>query len=140
MCNFFFIIKDLTLWDYIRVFRKKKEAQNKVSCQFLSRILFKKIFDKILLDNNLTHPLKKKFSKNVYNSKRITFSKESNSLFSDYPCFSLFRFFDKVLSILKKSNANLLRNVLRLNKPENVIKKYKYTEKRVYRTFKRRQT
>ena len=110
-----------------------------LSCRFLSRILFKKFFDKILSDNNLTHPLKKKFSKNVYNSKRIPFSKESNSLFSDYPCFSLFRFFDKVLSILKKSNANLLRNVLRLNKPENVIKKYKYTEKRVYRIFKRRQ-
>ena len=97
-------------------------------------------FEKILLDNNLTHPLKQKFSKNVYNSQQITFSKESNSFFSNYPCFSLFRFFDKVLSILKKSNANLLRNVLRLNKPENVIKKYKYTEKRVYRTFKRRQT
>ena len=130
MCNFFFIIKDLTLWDYIRVFRKKKEAQNKVSCQFLSRILFKKIFDKILLDNNLTHPLKKKFSKNVYNGKRITFSKESNSLFSDHPCFSLFRFFDKVLSILKKSRDNLLRNVLRLNQPENVIIKHKYAEKK----------
>ena len=119
----------------------KKNAQNKVSCQFLSRILFKTVFfDKILLENNLTHLLKKKFSKNVYNDKRITFSKESNSLFSDHPCFSLFRLFGKVLPILKRSYANLLRNVLRLNKPENVIKKYKYTEKRVYRTFKRRKT
>ena len=92
----------------------------------------KSFFEKILLDNNLTHRLKKKFSKNVFNSKRMTFSKESNSLFSDYPCFSLFRFFDKVLSLLKKSNANLLRNVFRPNKPENVIKKYKYIQKKEY--------
>ena len=92
----------------------------------------KSFFDKILSDNNLTHRLKKKFSKNVFNSKRMTFFKESNSLFSDYPCFSLFRFFDKVLSLLKKSNANLSRNALRLNKPENVIKKYKYIQKKQY--------
>ena len=137
--QFFFIIKDLTLWDYIRVFRKKK-AENKVSCQFLSKIRFKKIFDKILLDNNLTHPLKKKFSKTVYNSKRITFCKEPNLFFSDYPFISSFRFFDKVLTILKKSNANLLKNVLPLNKLENVIPKYRYTDKKVYRTFKRRQS
>ena len=100
----------------------------------------KSFFDKTLLDNNLTHSLKKKFSKNVYNGKRITFSEESNSLFSDHPCSSLFRFFDKILSILKRSNAYFLRNVLRLNKLENVIKKYKYTEKTEYRTFKRTQT
>ena len=75
---------------------KKKNAQKKVSCQFLSRILFKKFFEETLLENNLTHSLKKTFSKNVFNSKRITFSKESNSLFSNHPCFSLFRFFDNV--------------------------------------------
>ena len=80
----------------------------------------------------MTHLLKNKFSKNVYNSKRITFSKETNSLILDYPCFSLFRFFDKVLSLLKKSNANLLRNALRLSKAENVIKKYKYIQKKEY--------
>ena len=138
--QFFFYYKGSNFMRLYPGIPKKKEAQNKVSCQFLSRILFKKIFDKILLDNNLTHPLKKKFSKTVYNSKRITFCKESNSFFSDYPCISLFRFFNKVLPILKKSNANLLKNVLRLNKPENVITKYRYTDKRVYRTFKRRQS
>ena len=61
------------------------------------------------------------------------FFQEFKFFILDYSCFSLFRFFDKVFSILKKLNANLLRNVchmLRLNNPENVIKKCKYTEKK----------
>ena len=116
----------------------------KISYKFLPIILFKKFSDKILLDNNLTHPLKNKFSKNVYNSKQITFSKVSSSSFSDYSrVLPYLNFSIRFLSILKNSRVNLLGNVchmLRLNKSENVIKKYKYTEKRVYRALKRRLT
>ena len=65
-------------------------------------ILFKKISIKILLDNNLTNPLKNKFSKNTYNSKQITFSKASSSSFLDYPCSSLFKYFDKDFVNFKK--------------------------------------
>ena len=46
---------------------------------------------KILLENNLTHLLKNKFSKIFYNSREITFSKTLNSSFADFSCSSSFK-------------------------------------------------
>ena len=91
---------------------KKKVLKIKISCKFLPMILFKKFSDKILLDNNLIHPLKNKFSKNFYNSKQITFSKASSSSFSDYPCWSLVKYFDKVFVNFEKLKRQSFRKYI----------------------------
>ena len=54
----------------------------------------------------MTHPLKKKLSKNTYD-RRIALSKASNSSYSDCPCSSLFKFFDVALPNLETSILNL---------------------------------
>ena len=58
----------------------------------------------------------------------MTFSKASNSLFSDYLFFSSIEFFNETFLVLKTSNFNLSENVYMicmfyLKKPEKVIKK-----------------
>ena len=93
---------------HIRVFWGKIYPKLGVFCQFLSRILLKHFHDKIVLDNNLTYPLKKQFSKNVYNSRYITFPKASSSQFH---VSTNLNFFEKVLSILKNSSISILQNV-----------------------------
>ena len=55
---------------------------------FSSREHLKKNFDKILLDNNMTHLLKNKFSKDVGDRKKIKLSKASNSSFLNCSCTS----------------------------------------------------
>ena len=62
---------------------------------------------KILLDINMTDPLKMRYSKSVYNRRTITNSKASNCSFSDYPCSLSFEYFDAVLSILKTADCNV---------------------------------
>ena len=56
-----------------------------------------------------SHLLKKKIKKNVYNRRRKTLLKDSNSSFLDSP-FPLFQFLDGILSILKTANFNHLNN------------------------------
>ena len=54
----------------------------------------------------MTHPLKKKLSKNIYD-RRIALSKDSNSSYSDCPCSSSFKFFDMSLPNLETAIVNL---------------------------------
>ena len=61
-----------------------------------------------LLKNHMIHLLKKDFSKNVFNKRRITLSKTSSSSFSD--CSSSFKPLDVVLSILETIKFNLSEN------------------------------
>ena len=55
----------------------------------------------------MTHILEKKFSKNIYDRRRVALSKASNSSFSDGPCYSSFKFFDVATSNLKTAIFNL---------------------------------
>ena len=54
----------------------------------------------------MTHLLKKKLSKNIYD-RRIAPSKASNSSNSDCPCSSSFKYFDLALPNLETSIVNL---------------------------------
>ena len=74
--------------------------------QHFSSILIKEVNKKFRTKTWLIYWKK---IKSVYNRKR-TFSKASNSSFSDCPFCSSFKFFDTVLSTLKTANFNLSEN------------------------------
>ena len=97
----FSVIKDQNLYQHL----------TNISGHFSSRRPLKSFSNKILLVKNMTHALKMKFSKDVYNWRRSTFSKSSNSLFLNYLWSSSFKFSDAALSILKTSNFSLSQNV-----------------------------
>ena len=87
--------------------RGKKIFRMNIFGRFLLRRPLNYFPNKILLDINMTSPLKMRFSKSVYNRRTITLSKASNCSFSDYPCSSSFEYFDAVLSILKTADCNV---------------------------------
>ena len=75
-----------------------------------TQIEFFEIFSyKILLDNNMTHILKKHLNTS-YCVREISLSKTSNSSLSHYSCFFSFQFFDVVLIILSTTNFILSEN------------------------------
>lgn len=73
--NSFSTAKDQALWKAISWNCERKNCYKiKIFGHFLSRRPLKTFSSKILLDNNITRPLNKEFSKNVYYMKRITLS------------------------------------------------------------------
>ena len=77
----------------------------------LLRRPLKNLSDKILLDNNMNHPLKKRNPNNVYNKGENNFLDISSFSFSYYPCSSQSKFFNDVLSSLQNINFNFSENV-----------------------------
>ena len=73
-----------------------KNVQNQYFWSFLMKEAIKNFSQKIFLDNNMTNPLKKSISKNVY-KRRMTLSAASSSSFSDYLYTFSFKFFEAVL-------------------------------------------
>ena len=69
-------IKDQTLWQIMPDNCEKKYPKS-TFWSFLIKDRIKHFFDNIVLDNNMTHLLKKN-SKNVYSRRSKTFSKTSN--------------------------------------------------------------
>ena len=74
----FSIIKDQTLWQIISVNYEKQNAQNQHFFLFLWWRLLKTL-NGTFLDHYMTHSLKKKLSKTIYDMRRIALSKTSNS-------------------------------------------------------------
>ena len=88
----------------------------------------------------MTHPLKKLFSKNLYNrGTNFSINKALNSSYLDYLCCSSIKSFFVALTILETTNfrpsGNDMLYMLVLNKTENMIKKCKYIERSVYRAL-----
>ena len=80
--------------DCIRELCVEKNAQIHFFWSILIKKAIKKVSDKILFDNNMTHLLQKKktFTKNVYDRWRKTLSKALDSLSLNCLCSS-FKFF-----------------------------------------------
>ena len=92
--NLFFLYQ--TFWQVISGNCGEKMPTINIFGYFLSKRSLKSFSDKILLDNNMNHPLEKTFSNNFYNRRRITLVS-----FLDYPCWTSFHFLDIDLSIWK---------------------------------------
>ena len=106
---------------------REKRLKINIFGHFLLRRPLKKVSNKILLGRNMTHLLKKDFSNNVYNRRRIALSKASISSLLDCLCSSSLKYFHVAFSILKEQAliCQKTHNVifmLFLNKPENAIK------------------
>lgn len=70
-----------------------------------------KIFQQnFLLDNNLSHLLRKKFSKSICHRRRIISQRLQILHFLNCLCSFSFKFFNTVLSILKSTNFELSEN------------------------------
>ena len=85
--------------------KKKRMPKIKIFGYFSSKKPWKKFPVKILVDDNMTHVLKrKKYSKNIYHRRRIILSKILRSSFSGCSCSSSLKTFDAVVSILETAN------------------------------------
>ena len=107
MSKNFCTMKDQNLWQIISGIARKKNAQNQHLWSFLIKAPIKKFSEKALLDHNMT---RHKNFKNIYNRKRMTLSKASNSSFLTCLCSSSCKFFDAVLSIFKTKNFSYSEN------------------------------
>lgn len=107
-CRKIFALWKIRIYDrLLSGIARKKNAQNQHLWSFLIKTPIKKFSEKALLDHNMT---RHKNFKNIYNRKRMTLSKASNSSFLTCLCSSSCKFFDAVLSIFKTKNFSYSEN------------------------------
>ena len=121
------IWRKIFLTKQIRLYAKTNPGI--VRKQMLKINIFRRDFStrqsKILLHNNLTHLLKKKFWNTFYIRRRITLAKDLNYSFLNCPLSSSLRFLMQLCQFWKAQTSTLekmdnITYMLIVNKPENV--------------------